>query len=43
MVIPDPDEAIAQNQDTLTEAFFNEPDGNDWSKIFATRMEVRCS
>ena len=39
----DPDEAIAQNQDTLTEAFFNEPDGNDWSKIFATRMEVRCS
>lgn len=43
MVIPDPDEAIAQNQDTLTDAFFNDPAGNDWSKIFATRMEVRCS
>ncbi|WP_306120983.1 DUF1007 family protein [Roseitalea sp. MMSF_3504] len=43
MVIPDPDEAIAQNQDTLTEAFFNDPEGNDWSKIFATRMEVSCT
>lgn len=43
MVIPDPDEAIAQNQDSLTDAFFNDPEGNDWSKIFATRMEVRCT
>ena len=43
MVIPDPEEAIAQNQDSLTEAFFNDPEGNDWSKIFATRMEVRCT
>ena len=42
MVVPDPDEAIAQNQQTLTEAFFNEPGGNDFSKLFATRMEVRC-
>ena len=43
MVIPDPDGAIAQNQDSLTDAFFNDPEGNDWSKIFATRMEVRCT
>lgn len=43
MVIPDPDEAIAQNQDKLTEAFFNDPGGNDMSKLFATRMDVSCS
>ncbi|XBP99042.1 MAG: DUF1007 family protein [Roseitalea porphyridii] len=43
MVVPDPDEAIAANQDSLTESFFNDPEGNDWSKIFATRMEVRCT
>lgn len=43
MVIPDPDEAIAQNQDSLTDAFFNDPEGNDWTKIFATRMEVSCT
>lgn len=42
VVRPDPDEAIAQNQDTLTEAFYNEPDGNDLSKIFATRLELDC-
>lgn len=42
MVIPDPDEALAQNQQTLTEAFFNEPGGNDLSKILATRMEIAC-
>lgn len=42
MVIPDPDTAIAENQATLTEDFFNDPAGNDWSKIFATRMEVSC-
>lgn len=43
VIRPDPDEAIAQNQDTLTEAFFNDPTGNDLSKIFATRLEVKCS
>lgn len=43
MVVPDPDEAIAANQDSLTEAFFSDPEGNDWSRIFATRMEVRCA
>ncbi|TWH00133.1 ABC-type uncharacterized transport system substrate-binding protein [Mesorhizobium sp. J18] len=43
VIRPDPDEAIAQNQDSLTEAFFNDPSGNDLSKIFATRLEVECS
>lgn len=42
MVIPDPDQAIAQNEQSLTEAFYEESDGNDMSKIFATRMEVSC-
>jgi len=42
VVRPDPDEAIAQNQQSLTDAFFNDPSGNDLSKIFATRLEVNC-
>jgi len=42
VIRPDPDEAIAQNQQTLTEAFFNDPMGNDMSKIFATRLEINC-
>jgi ABC-type uncharacterized transport system substrate-binding protein len=42
VVRPDPDEALAANQDTLTEAFFNDPAGNDVSKLFATRLEVTC-
>lgn len=42
VVRPDPDEAIAQNQDNLTEAFFDDPGGNDLSKIFATRLEINC-
>lgn len=42
IVRPDPDEAIAQNQGSLTEAFFNDPTGNDLSKIFATRLEISC-
>lgn len=40
VVRPDPDEAIAENQDTLTEAFFSDP--VDLGKIFATRLEVTC-
>jgi len=40
VVRPDPDEAIAENQETLTEAFFTDP--TDYSKIFATRLEVVC-
>ena len=42
MIVPDPDEAIAQNQQSLTEAFFNDPAGNDLSKLLATRMEISC-
>ncbi|MBE7184381.1 MAG: DUF1007 family protein [Methylobacterium mesophilicum] len=43
VIRPDPDEAIAQNQATLTEAFFNDPSGTDMSKIFATRLELNCA
>jgi len=43
VVRPDPDDAIAQNQATLTEAFFNDPTGNDLSKIFATKLELTCN
>jgi len=42
VIRPDPDEAIAQNQSTLTEAFFNDPTGTNYSKIFATKLELTC-
>lgn len=42
VVRPDPDEAIAQNQSNLTDAFFDDPSGTDLSKIFATRLELTC-
>lgn len=42
VVRPDPDEAIAQNQQNLTDEFFNDPGGNDLSKLFATRLELTC-
>lgn len=42
VIRPDPDEAISQNQQTLTEAFFNDPTGTDYSKLFATRLELEC-
>jgi ABC-type uncharacterized transport system substrate-binding protein len=42
VIRPDPDEALAQNQSTLTDAFFNDPAGTDMSKIFATRLELNC-
>lgn len=42
VVRPDPDDAISQNQSTLTDAFFNDPTGTDMSKIFATRLELTC-
>ncbi|GLS31345.1 ABC-type uncharacterized transport system, substrate-binding protein [Mesorhizobium albiziae] len=42
VVRPDPDEALAQNQSKLTDAFFNDPSGTDMSKIFATRLELSC-
>ncbi len=43
VVRPDPDEAIAQNQGSLTDAFFNDPSGTDLSKIFATKLELTCT
>lgn len=43
MVVPDPDEAIAQNSQSLTDAFYDPGDTNDMTKILATRMEVTCS
>lgn len=42
IVRPDPDEVIAENQASLTEAFFSDPSGNDISKLFATRIELDC-
>lgn len=42
VIRPDPDEAIAQNQGSLTDEFFNDPTGTDLSKIFATRLELTC-
>jgi ABC-type uncharacterized transport system substrate-binding protein len=42
VVRPNPDEAIAQNQGSLTDAFFNDPSGNDMGKIFATKLELKC-
>lgn len=42
VIRPDPDEVIAENQASLTEAFFNSPGGNDISKLFATRLELTC-
>lgn len=42
VIRPDPDEILAQNQESLTEAFFNDPEGNDFSKFFATRLELKC-
>jgi ABC-type uncharacterized transport system substrate-binding protein len=42
VIRPDPDEALSQNQSTLTDAFFNDPSGTDMSKIFATRLELTC-
>jgi ABC-type uncharacterized transport system substrate-binding protein len=42
VIRPDPDEAIAQNQKTLTDAFFNDPTGTDMSRIFATKLELNC-
>ena len=43
VVRPDPDEAIAQNQASLTDEFFTDPSGTDLSKIFATKLELNCT
>jgi ABC-type uncharacterized transport system substrate-binding protein len=42
VIRPDADTALAQNQSTLTEAFFNDPTGTNMSKIFATKLELKC-
>ena len=42
VVRPDPDEVIAENKTTLTDAFFNDPTGTTMSKLFATRIDVQC-
>ncbi|MGE6782675.1 DUF1007 family protein [Ensifer adhaerens] len=42
VVRPDPDEVLAENKDTLTDAFWNDPTGTDMSKLFATRIEITC-
>ena len=43
VIRPDPDEAIAMNQQSLTDAFFNEPGGVDMGSLFATRLELTCA
>ncbi len=42
VVRPNPDEVIAENKTTLTDAFFNDPTGTTMSKLFATRIDVQC-
>lgn len=42
VVRPDPDQVIAENQGSLTDAFFNDPEGYDVSQLFATRLELTC-
>lgn len=42
VIRPNADDAISQNQKTLTDAFFNDPAGTDMSKIFATKLELSC-
>ena len=42
VIRPDVDEVLAQNQDKLTEEFFSDPNNNDMSKLFATRLELNC-
>ena len=42
VVRPDFDEIIAQNQASLTEAFFETTESSDLSKLLATRLELDC-
>jgi ABC-type uncharacterized transport system substrate-binding protein len=42
VVRPNPDEVIAENRTSLTDAFFNDPTGTTMSKLFATRIDVQC-
>ncbi len=38
VVRPDPDEVLAENKQSLTDAFFNDPTGTNMSKLFATQV-----
>ena len=42
VVRPDPEEAMAQNQKNLTDAFFATTDPANLSQLVATRLEVNC-
>lgn len=42
VIRPDPDQVLEENKDTLTDAFFNDPSGNDMTKLFATKLELTC-
>ncbi len=42
VVRPDPEEAIAQNQKNLTDAFFATTDPANMGQLVATRLEVTC-
>jgi ABC-type uncharacterized transport system substrate-binding protein len=42
VVRPDPDQVIAENKTSLTDAFFNDPTGTTMSKLFATRVDAQC-
>lgn len=42
VIRPDPDEVLTQNQGSLTDAFYDDEENNDISKLFATRLEVTC-
>jgi ABC-type uncharacterized transport system substrate-binding protein len=42
VIRPDPDQVIAENKSSLTDAFFNDPTGTNMTKLFATRLEVTC-
>jgi ABC-type uncharacterized transport system substrate-binding protein len=44
VIRPDPDQALAENSSTLTEQFFSDQESgiSDFSRMFATRLEVKC-
>ncbi len=42
VVRPDSEEILAENQAMLTTLFFSDPTGTDYSKLVATRLELRC-
>jgi ABC-type uncharacterized transport system substrate-binding protein len=42
IVRPDAEAAIAENEGSLTEQFFDPSDPVDYSQLFATRLEAKC-